>query len=234
MPENSTLSTLRTAMRHCKLPRWAIALAILLVVAIIGGVVYWRTQTPRHISYAEVVSYDSAAQSLLLVVVDDEQGNCTFQSAVSLFTIGLSGQGSSSAPKVYDENGKRTTSEVYEDTFACGTIVEITGDDYWLYSSPAQYPTVYKLQAVGSRADFITPYLEELIALANALAEEQNFTPLMQEDVRDKSKNTLAYREQKSEITAVVYAEIDALEALTTSEKNALSYWFDCTLAWHW
>ncbi|MFI3169602.1 MAG: hypothetical protein R3Y06_06655 [Faecalibacterium sp.] len=73
-----------------------------------------------------------------------------------------------------------------------------------------------------------------LVILVLLIAAAENFTPLTMEESSDDSKNTLEYREQKSDLLSVIYAEIDALEALTQGEKNALSYQFDCALGWHW
>ncbi len=217
--------------------RWAIALVllILLIVALLGGVAYWRAQNPRYTTYAEVVSYGTTYQSLLLIDVADVEGTCEAPTSASLFSTGLDQYTASTvAPKVYDATGKRLTDAEYQDALTCGTIVEIVGDGVWQYSSPAGYPGVYTVKIIGSRDDFITPYLDDFIAQANELAAAENFTPLTLEESSDDSKNTLKYREQKSDLLSVIYHEIDALEALTTGEKNALSYQFDCALGWHW
>lgn len=237
-PADSTAPTQSRPAPRLKLPHWTVYLAILAIAAaIVAGVAHWRTQNPRYTTYGEVVSYDATYQRLLLISVEDASGICVDPTSGSLFTTGISDTSSAlfdSAPTVYDDDGKRLSANDYTDALPCGTIVEIVGDGVWQYSSPAGYPGVYTIKIISSRADFITPYLDDFIAQAHELAAQENFTPLTLDDVSDDSKNTLEYREQKSELLAVIYNEIDTLEALTTGEKNALSYQFDCTLGWHW
>ncbi len=111
---------------------------LLLVVAI--GIWGWKKYQQTHVkTEIEIVQYYPESNSALAAIVENGE----------LFTF--------SFPN--NDKGLATGADLTQ----TGTLLTLTGGDYWLLSYPMQYPYVSDAEYNGKREDFVEKYFDTLV-----------------------------------------------------------------------